>query len=669
MSNNSEAQTTSSHAILAERYEVFPDRPLPALSSPRADAYEVTDQRDRARELFALVCASGLMPRIDVIPQLSRLIRALMVSPVEAGTVPWADGGGRRYVVVFERPLGPRMVEPGVNAFKPMREDLVVHGVIHPLVPPLKELVRRGIRHRAIRADNLFFSDAGRKSAIFGECVSAPPGLSQPVAYEPVDAAIARPSARGPGRAADDLYAFGATLAMLLSGGAPVAAMSDEEIIEAKIGQGSYGALVGETRVSLAMMEPLRGLLSDDPSERWTIDDLELWVGGRHLSPRQPTLPARAARSIPFAGREYFTRPALSYAMGRNLPEAARTIRSGDLEIWLRRALGDEESADAIRDTAGGGAQSDNRLVSRALMVLEAHHPIRYGSVSARPDGIPISLAIDFADEAYRQEVGEIAAAKLPQIYLQSNAGLLPEQATLMRLFDAMTHFVERPQVGGGIERALYECNRAWPCLSPLVRNEYVSELAGLLPALEKAARRRQSSDDEPMDIHIAAFCAARNKRFHGHITKWLTRTEQIEVRRLGMLYVLADVQRSDAKNERFPALMAWLADLMEPVIESYHNRAKRVELKKAVEESSGSGKLWVLLAAVDSAVERDQDAYGFAAAQKEYRNLEAGIGWLRNGGLTSPQYVMDKSRQVSVAVSAVTSGLALIALTIVYVL
>lgn len=662
------AQTGTSGAVLSGRYEVFPDRPLPALSSPRADACEVVDQRSRSRDLFALMCEPELMPRIDIIPQLSRLIRVPIVNPVDAGTVPWPDSGGQRYVVIFERPLGPRVIELGTSRFKPMREDQVVHCVIHAVISPLKELVRRGIRHRAIRADNLFFADSSRMAVVLGECVSAPPGLSQPVAYEPIDAAIARPSARGPGRAADDLYNFGATLALLLSGGEPLTDMSEEEIVAAKIAQGSYATLVGDARVSLPMMEPLRGLLADDPGERWTIDELELWIGGRHLSPMQPTLPERAARSITFAGQEYHTRPALSYALGRNLPEASKTIRSGALETWLRRALGDEESADAIREIAAGAAQSENQLVARSLMVLEPSHPLRYGSVSGRADGIPTSLAIDYADEAYRREIAEIAAAKLPQIYLQSNAGMLPEQVTLMRMFDTMTHFVERSNVGGGVERALYECNRIWPCLSPLIRQEYVTELAELLPALEKAAHRRQLPDDEPMDHHIAAFCAARNKRFHQHISKWLRRTEPLETRRLGMLYVLADVQRSAAATKRFPALMTWLAVLMEPVIESYHARTKRSELKRAVEESTASGKLWVLLEAVDSAEERERDAAGFGAAQKEYRDLAAGIEWLKNGGLSSPQYVFYKSRQASVALSAFSSGLALIALTILHV-
>ena len=85
---------------------------------------------------------------------------------------------------------------------------------------------------------------------------------------------------------------------MLLRGGEPIAGLSDDEIIARKISDGSYATLVGQESVSLRFMEPLRGLLCDDPRERWTFADLEMWVGGRQLSPKQPMVPGKAARAI-----------------------------------------------------------------------------------------------------------------------------------------------------------------------------------------------------------------------------------------------------------------------------------------------------------------------------------------------------------------------------------
>ena len=70
------------------------------------------------------------------------------------------------------------------------------------------------------------------------------------------------------------MYAVGVTTLALLIGHSPCFGMSDDEIIERKLAMGSYAALVAEERVSLTMMEPLGGLLKDDPLERWGLEDL-----------------------------------------------------------------------------------------------------------------------------------------------------------------------------------------------------------------------------------------------------------------------------------------------------------------------------------------------------------------------------------------------------------
>ena len=285
---------------LGGRYRIHPDKPLPSYDSPAAVAVEASDLRSSSRRMMALVCKPGLVPRLDIIPQLSRLTRLPMINPVDTGPVIWPETGGRRFVVLFDAIAGEPLQRSLDQDFAPMREDQVFYKVIKPIVPALKELSNRSIRHRAIRVDNLYFTDATQQSAMLGECVSSPPGLCQPVIYEPIDAGMADPAGRGQGAPGDDLYALGVLIVVLLSGGNPVKGMSDEALIDTKITHGSYAALVREQRLSLRMIEPLRGLLCDEPRERWTMHELELWVGGRQLSPKQPMLPPKANRNIAF---------------------------------------------------------------------------------------------------------------------------------------------------------------------------------------------------------------------------------------------------------------------------------------------------------------------------------------------------------------------------------
>src|SRR3546814_13231549 len=105
---------------------------------------------------------------------------------------------------------------------------------------------------------------------------------------------------RGEGTVSNDLYAVGVTLLALLTGRSPESDLTDEAVTAAKLTLGSYSALVRKTRISLTMMEVLRGLLNDDPRDRWTLDDLNLWVSGRRLSPKPPAMPQKANRPFVF---------------------------------------------------------------------------------------------------------------------------------------------------------------------------------------------------------------------------------------------------------------------------------------------------------------------------------------------------------------------------------
>ena len=121
--------------------------------------------------------------------------------------------------------------------------------------------------------------------------------MAQPLVYETIESGLANPWGRGDGTAADDLYALGVTLVMLLLGRNPVADVPDEKLLLDKINRGSYAAIIGSERLPPGMIEPVRGLLTDDPKDRWTIQDVDLWLHGRHATPKQPSLARRATRA------------------------------------------------------------------------------------------------------------------------------------------------------------------------------------------------------------------------------------------------------------------------------------------------------------------------------------------------------------------------------------
>ena len=92
--------------------------------------------------------------------------------------------------------------------------------------------------------------------------------------------------------------------------------------------------------------EVLRGLLNDDPKERWMVSDLMYWSHGRRQNPKPQAIPRKANRPFVFDGNEYQTTRDLAHAFVNNWDAAITPIKDGSLNIWLRRGFSDEEKAD-----------------------------------------------------------------------------------------------------------------------------------------------------------------------------------------------------------------------------------------------------------------------------------------------------------------------------------
>lgn len=611
--------------VLRDRYFIRSNQPLPDMSTPNAEAFVAEDKRDAKRQLFALICRPDLPPRVNVMRAIKGMQASGQMQLVEWGAMTWPPAGRQCMTVVYERPLGKRLMPSLRGECRRVDEYIITPKVVEPLVGAIRELTNRGITHRAIRATNLFFMDEGGDRIALGDCVTAPPAFDQPLVFETIEAGMANNVARGSGTFSDDLYALGVTLVFLFLGRNPVGHMDDETLLKMKIQQGSYSTLVGEERLPLALVELLRGLLCDDPDQRWDVEALDLWLSGRRLSPLQARHEKRAARGFPFNGKEYFNGRELAAAMARHWDAAIPPVLEGKLELWLRRAVEDKERAQAVSDMVrvvlNGGSDrraATDQMLCKVLMLLDPTAPIRYKGFNSMPDGVGTALAAVMGQKGDTRLVAEVMVREVPKLWFEARKYYLPDNSLMEGNFRELKNYLTQTGMGFGLERCLYEMNDALPCQSPLIGEEYITELKELLPALNAAAAKRTNSTQWPVDRHVAAFMGARAR---SDIDRNLTQLNDPEQSAAFMaLLNLFAVFQYRLGPEQLPALSAWVGALAAPAVEAFHSRDKRKELEKELAKLVRRGSVVEIYNLLESPGERDKDENDFAWAQAQYQ-------------------------------------------------
>jgi len=624
---------------LAGHFEIHVDQPLAELWSPHAGAYAAIDREMPAAGLFTLVCDPQMPPRIEVLEALRGMRFDAMLVPLAWGIVEWPLAARRCFAIVYDRPMGGAAA-PGPDRPGPVPEDELVRTLLPPLVSSLGQFFAAGATHRAIRVGNIFFRDAARRFPMLGDCCSTPPAVAQPVLYETVESGLANPWGRGDGAAADDLYALGVAIVLLLLGRNPVAELPEDRLLLEKMSRGSYAAIVGSERLSPTMIEPVRGLLTDDARDRWSIQDLELWLHGRRLSPRQPALPRRATRAFEFNGESHFTARALAQAFTRKPASVPQALKSPELETWLQRSLGDAERsklvAAALSETAEAGAVGgEDLLAARAAIALDPAAPIRYKGISVGVGAFGPALAGAFRGHLSLSAVAEAIVARLPAFWFSAQPGLRPEQTPLLKTFERMRLLLEDRRPGFGPERVVYETNPTLHCLSPLIEAQYVLDPADVLRAMEAVLEQRPAEEPQ-IDRHLAGFLGAR---FKLAAVEWFDEIGSADPgrRALGTLKLLAKLQSaSGPRAVRHTA--ARLARQLPATLERFRNRARRKQLLEELPRLAEKGSLTELLALVDGAAERQRDNLGFSAAGQEWARIERELANLRVDGPRRPE-------------------------------
>lgn len=622
---NDKDRGTGAVVTLRDRYLVFPSSPLPELATPSAQAFMAEDRRDRERSnLFALICKPTYVHRIGAMRMLKGVENPGLMTLIEWGVADWPPLNRKVMILIYVRPAGRLWDATGCQV-KRMDEGDVIRKIIQPAIAAMKGLKSQGVTHRAIRPTNMFWATEQKDRVVFGDCTAAPPAFEQPNSVEPVESALCMPAGRGDGTLANDIYSFGASLAMILQGRDITAGVADEKVIRHKMVMGSYSALAAEARLPLALVEILRGMLCDDPIERWDSEALDLWLSGRRLTPLVPRIEKRAIRTFTLSGREFITARELAIGVHQVWDGGLNQLGDGKLALWLSRALDNKDKATAITNVLNSDINAVDRRVAtditlaKICMTLDPSAPVRYKSLSMMLDGV--SWLLPMAIMGNGGEVRIIAEAlmrELPKAWFETREAYNPDNSVLEAGFRTQKGYLDRATIGNGIERVLYELNDSVPCLSPMLIDEYVVEMRELLPALNAYAKKKgDNAGGSAIDRHIVAFIAARASFDVERMVSDLATADSARAT-MTMINLLAMIQWRLGQTG-LVALTQWLSVLAKPALKSYHNRARREALEAELPKVARDGNIVELARLIDSADERGADHRGFEEAKQQW--------------------------------------------------
>ncbi len=655
------AGTGGGPVLVRDRYLIDTNKPLPDLDSPSAKAYAVEDRRDLGRKLFGLICTPGLPVRTGAIKAVKDADFPGILPLVDYDVAYWPPLGESTMVIIYQFPRGGRVIDRLAKKEIRITEYDLPRRIIDPLIQGLQIINDQGEPHRAIRPNNIYFLDEEMTDVVLGDFVTSPPGFDQPIIFEPLERAMASPGGRGLGVVRDDIYALGATVVPLILGHNPVARMKEVDIIRSRLEIGSYSTLCGTSRVPLPLLDPLRGLLHDDPKLRWDLSQVLKWLDAQPLDSLPKTSDPKATTAFTFKGGDHHRRRTLAYDFSRYPADAAKAIKSEEFMNWVRRDLNDTTLADAIQGIIENAAfhkddyqGSDDYVVNRVSIRMDPNAPIRYKGLAFMPDGFGPLLAVELLRKGDAKVPVEIMSRDIAAPWFSAQSTPFPGASELQRFFAQIKGFMSIKDPGYGVERVLYESNPSLPCQSPLVAHEYVVSVRQLLPALDRTANNTDMSK-RPIDRHVAAFIAARfNEDIHPHLKALASPKDETSI--IGVLSLLAFLQW----KMRTPAVLglsSWVGGLLGPAINSYHNRNTRREIENAIPRLVRQGSLPELFNLVDNAEKRHADIAGYEAAKAEWIAAQAEIQDIEGAGderLTKAE----RSGQQAAAVISITMSM-----------
>ena len=641
----------------AERYEVYPNLPLPEYDSETAKAFTAIDKMQPDLLLFCLICDPNIPIRFDELKKLSGRSLGNNIIVENYGNLDWPLHEQQCLGIIFQRPGGQSIDKYFKSEeFSDQKKLEIAELILLSSITALRNLDKLGVTHRSIRPNNIYFSDLGHEDIIFGECVTTPPGFSQSLELETIERGIADEGSRGNGDVSDDVYAVAATISILLRNTSSFNTLANDQISFNKIIKNSFNTLVGRRLKSQKISKVLEGMLQDNIEGRWGLNDIELWLGEEIIPSRGYERESRASKGLLFDGVECFTKLTLAYSMSRNRSKAIEIIKSEALTNWCEKSLRDKVLASKISQVTDDAMlqkdrakYADELLLSKILIILCPTYPISYKNIQYTLDGFGSGLATELLRGGDAKIYTESISLGLLNFRLQLNSDEKVKNEDKIEIANKISRYLQKAGPGFGVERCLYELNPGCPCQSPIIIKENIFFSSMLLPTLDKIVGITDTQKS-PVDRHIAAFIATKIKDdLEQHLSEIGDFDKSIQT--LGMLKLLVHIQ-NNSSSVPLLGLAKWVGGLMKPSIRVYKSRKLRKDIESGIPQIIRNGNLGELLKLIDDPSHKEEDKIGYQTAMNEYKEAEEAILKTEKNSNPESEIAVKTSKQAASVIS-----------------
>ena len=621
-------------------------------------AYQAYNERDKTKSFIALVADVKDLPRWASIPNYNALADTSFLRLVGSGSINWPLEGKQKYIFMYAGDdVGECLVKPGQFCAFNWRHPDIVDYFIQPMARMLKEMQDKNFTHGSIRASNIYCSAADKaRPVVLGDGLAAHPGSTQSPVFLPPSKALAAPMGRGHGSLDDDIYAFGVSLLFFLRKGDALAGLSDEEIVRKKIEVGSYVALIGKERFQVSFLELLKGVLCDNLSQRWGVEEIFMWLDGARLTAPNLLKKHKANRPIELSGQKYLYAEFLAFDMHEHGDEIVKIVEDGSLGQWVAKSVDSKELTarfeKALERTAAlGGSLSENKdfLVTQLRMALNPVLPIFYKGLCFTHDGVGGMMAQAICAGEGLGFYKEVLNLNLPDQSLVEQEIAQTEMMLVLKQYDTCRSMIRRQKIGAGIEQCFYTLCPSASCLSEKLKGHIVTGGQSLLLACEALCKKGEKNA-AIIDQHLAAFFAVHSSNMFEKVSYSINshdRGEQV----LGNLRFFAMIQKSSKVSE-LPALASLFLESVSGAYKAFKYRDMRKNIQAGVKEAAKDGDLFGMVALLDNEEALSKDGRGFTIASAEYKRLHEEYNDYNRSLANKRTYGVSNGRDIAAVIS-----------------